>query len=354
VAIAPQQVKDREVGRGLAVGHGGAVEHQPALGLGGLDKLGEQPRLSHPCLAHHRHDLAVAHAGPVEGVPELLELGGTADEAGEAARGGRLEPRPHRASTRHLVDLHRLTQAPDGHSPQRLDLHQALDQPQHRRRDEDRARHDHLLHPGRQMRRLPHRGVVHAQVAADGPHHHLARVQPDADVEGHPMAALHRRGVRLHGLLHAQGSVAGAHRVVLMGQRRPKRGHDAVAHDLVDGAFVLVDGLHHALQHRIEEVPCLLGVPVGQEFQGPFQVGKQHGHLLAFAFQGTAGGQDLLGEIGWRVGQRRPCWGLRWHGGGYGSRASGARPDEDAIVLSSRDLLRIEEFVLEGFQGIVV
>ena len=35
VAIAPQQVENREVGRGLAVGHRGTVEHQPALGVGG-------------------------------------------------------------------------------------------------------------------------------------------------------------------------------------------------------------------------------------------------------------------------------------------------------------------------------
>jgi hypothetical protein len=39
VAIAPQQVADREVGCGLAVGYRGAVEHQPALGVGRLDKL---------------------------------------------------------------------------------------------------------------------------------------------------------------------------------------------------------------------------------------------------------------------------------------------------------------------------
>jgi hypothetical protein len=39
VAIAPQQVENRKVGGSLAVGYCGAVEHQPALRIGGLDKL---------------------------------------------------------------------------------------------------------------------------------------------------------------------------------------------------------------------------------------------------------------------------------------------------------------------------
>jgi len=59
VTIAPQQVADREVGCGLAVGHRGAVEHQPALSVGRLDKLVHQPRLPYPRLTHHRHYLAV-------------------------------------------------------------------------------------------------------------------------------------------------------------------------------------------------------------------------------------------------------------------------------------------------------
>jgi hypothetical protein len=41
------------------------------------------------------------------------------------------------------------------------------------------------------------------QVAADRPHHHLTSVQPDPDVDRHPIAALHLSGVLLHGRLHA-------------------------------------------------------------------------------------------------------------------------------------------------------
>ena len=47
-----------------------------------------------------------------------------------------------------------------------------------------------------------------------------------------------------------------------------------------------------------------LGVAVGQELHGALQVGKEHRDLLAFAFEGTAGGEDLLRQVGGGVGQR--------------------------------------------------
>ena len=89
--------------------------------------------------------------------------------------------------------------------------------------------------------------------------------------------------------------------MILMRHGCPKERHNAVAHDLVDRPLVAVHGGHHAFQDRIEELPGLFGVAIGQQFHRAFEVGKQHGHLLAFAFQGTAGGENFLGEIGGRV-----------------------------------------------------
>ena len=91
--------------------------------------------------------------------------------------------------------------------------------------------------------------------------------------------------------------------MVLMCQGRAKQRHDAVTHDLIDGAFVAMHGRHHALQHRIEELAGLLRIAVGEQLHGAFEVGKQHRHLFALAFQGTAGGEDFLGEIGRGVGE---------------------------------------------------
>jgi hypothetical protein len=36
--------------------------------------------------------------------------------------------------------------------------------------------------------------------------------------------------------------------MILVGEERAERGHDAIAHDLVDGALVAVDGFHHAFR----------------------------------------------------------------------------------------------------------
>jgi hypothetical protein len=62
-----------------------------------------------------------------------------------------------------------------------------------------------------------------------------------------------------------------------------------------------VDGRHHAFEHGIEELPGLLGVAVGKQFHGAFQVGKEDGHLFALAFEGSFGCQDFLDEMGWCV-----------------------------------------------------
>ena len=89
-----------------------------------------------------------------------------------------------------------------------------------------------------------------------------------------------------------------------MPDRRAEEGHDPVAHHLVHGALVVVDGLHHAFKDRVEELPGLLGVAVGEQFHGPLQVAEEHRDLLAFAFEGTTGGEDFLGEVLRGVGLR--------------------------------------------------
>jgi hypothetical protein len=109
--------------------------------------------------------------------------------------------------------------------------------------------------------------------------------------------------------LHRQGRIAGPYRMVLMGDRRPEQGHNAVAHDLVHGAFIAVHGLHHAFEHGVEELAGFFGITIGQQLQGAFEIGEEHGHLLALAFQGGFRRQDLLGEM--RGGVCLGCLGSR-------------------------------------------
>jgi hypothetical protein len=152
---------------------------------------------------------------------------------------------------------------------------------------------------------LPDRRVVHAEVAADGPHHHLARVEPHANLDGNALGAANLVRVVPHRLLHAQGGVAGTHGVILVGEGRAEEGHDTVAHDLVHRAFVVVDGVHHVLEHGIEELARLFGIAIGEQLHGALEVGKEHRHLLALALEGGAGGEDLLREVPRRVGLGR-------------------------------------------------
>ena len=85
--------------------------------------------------------------------------------------------------------------------------------------------------------------------------------------------------------------------MVLVRQRRAEQGHDPVAHHLVDRALVAMDGLHHPLEHGVEQLARLLGVPVGQELHRALEVGKQNGDLLAFTLESGSGGEDLLGQV---------------------------------------------------------
>ena len=112
-------------------------------------------------------------------------------------------------------------------------------------------------------------------------------------------------GQPAHRALQVDGGVAGAHRVVLVGERRAEEGHDPVAHDLVHGPLVAVNGLHHPLEDRIQQLPGLLGVPVGEELHRALHVREEHRDLLALAFERGLRGEDLLGQVlgGVRVGR---------------------------------------------------
>ena len=135
------------------------------------------------------------------------------------------------------------------------------------------------------------------QITADGAHDNLARVQADPDADGDAFLAAHAFGVSLHGLLHPERRIARPHGVIFMGERRAEERHDPVAHDLVDRAFVAVDGLHHPFEDGIENLARLLGVAVGEQLHGALEVSEEDRDLLALAFQGGFGRQDLLGEV---------------------------------------------------------
>jgi hypothetical protein len=84
-------------------------------------------------------------------------------------------------------------------------------------------------------------------------------------VNGNAERAVDLRRVLLHRILHPERGVAGADRVILVGERCAEERHDPVTHDLVYRALVAVDGLHHPLEHGIEDPPGILGIAVAEQ-----------------------------------------------------------------------------------------
>jgi hypothetical protein len=162
-----------------------------------------------------------------------------------------------------------------------------------------------LLHACGEMGRLTNGRVVHVQVAPDGADDHLSRVETNADLNEDPFSLPHTVGVPFHRFLHPEGGIARADCVILVGHGCPEQRHNPVAHHLVDGAFVVMDGLHHPLQDRVEDLARLLGITVGEEFHRALQVGEENGDLFALSLQRRFGRQDLLGEVLGRVAVRR-------------------------------------------------
>ena len=77
--------------------------------------------------------------------------------------------------------------------------------------------------------------------------------------------------------------------MVLVGERGAEERHDAVSHHLIHRALVAVDRLHHVLEHGVEDLACLLGVTVGEEFHRALEVSEEHGDLLALTFESELG-----------------------------------------------------------------
>src|SRR5262245_22912579 len=82
-----------------------------------------------------------------------------------------------------------------------------------------------------------------------------------------------------------------------MGEWRTEQRHDAVAHHLVNGALEAMHSLRHVCEHRVENLPRLLGIPICQQLHRALEVSEKHRDLLALTFEGRPGDEDLLGEM---------------------------------------------------------
>ena len=190
MAVAPEQVDDREVRRRLAIGHGGTLQHrQPWCGGHGRTRrraVTSPRRLPRPWPPPGH---APPPPAPAPAAGPQLRL--PAHEAGEPPRRAGLQTPADRTGPGQLKDLHGLGEPLDGKRPQGGDLDEALGQPEGRRRQPDTAWGGELLHTRGQVRGLAHGGVVHVQVVANRPHDDVAGMEPHARLHLQAVRAAH-------------------------------------------------------------------------------------------------------------------------------------------------------------------
>ena len=105
MGIAPEQVEHREVGGGLAVGHGGALEHPPALRVVRVDTFIDEAGLPHSGLADHGDHLPVSGPSTLQGLDQGRELRVASDKAGEPPGCRRLQAPPDATCADQLKDV---------------------------------------------------------------------------------------------------------------------------------------------------------------------------------------------------------------------------------------------------------
>jgi hypothetical protein len=88
--IALEQIDNGKIGRGLAIRHRRAFEHQPALSAVGVDKLVDQAGLAHPSLAHRCHKLTMSHGDLFVSLMEGFDFRVPSDKRGQSTGHRRL------------------------------------------------------------------------------------------------------------------------------------------------------------------------------------------------------------------------------------------------------------------------
>src|SRR5262249_53007185 len=159
------------------------------------------------------------------------------------------ELRSQRSDPRHLVNLNGLTHALDPRRSQTPESEVPIGQPARLFADDDRPSGGEALKPRRQARRVTDRHVVGVEVIlSDRAYDDLSSVHADADLEVHTLLGPQLLRVPTDLLLHEEGSVEGAPRMILVGDRRAEQREDAVARGLCDVPLVVVYRIDHELE----------------------------------------------------------------------------------------------------------
>ena len=240
-----------------------------------------EPGFSRTRLACDDNKLAGARRSQFKRSPQRREFVSPVDERRQSPRGCHLPTGAGRGVTDDSKQVDRLANPLHGDLPERLAVDETHRHPHHVGRAVNCAGRGHLLHTRRQMHGWTDGIVVDRKIVMDGANEHITGVQadPNGDV---------RSTSRANILLYVQGCVGGAHRVVLVRNRRTEQGHDPVALHPVDGALVAADGVDHRVERRTQPQFRFFRVEVLDQIRRTLDVSEQNRDLLALTFkQGT-------------------------------------------------------------------
>ena len=229
----------------------------------------------------------------------------------------------------------RLSRPFDLHRPERAQGEEAINRLLRMLGERDTVRGRQLFHPLREADGVSLRGVVHAQVVADLADDHFARVQPEAEGEVDARGDAQLIGILAEAIAQMERRVTGALGVILVRDRRAEQRHDPVAGELVDEALEALDPIREDLEEAVHDLRPRFRVELLRQLHRAFHVGEQHGDLLALAFEGGLGLQDLLGEVFGRVGAGTLGEVVSgWFSGGCGCRSRFAAAQRGAASVA--------------------
>jgi hypothetical protein len=288
-------------------------------------QLVEKPGLADPRVAGHEHDLPAPGRCLAEAVDKQRQLALAPHERGQAPVPADLDAGAGAPRALHLEGPHGFVPF-HGEQAQVARLEEALDRLVGVLGHDHRARPGGLLHAGGQVGGVAHRGVVHAQVVSDAPHHDGTRIEPDAHGYREPALGPQLAAVLGERALDAECRVHGAARAVLVRDGRPEERHDAVPRVLVDGPLEAVDLGGDELEAGVDDAMDLFRVQLLGQTREAGHVGEEDRHLAALTLQGRARLEDLLGEMLGGVTRRDD--GSRGRAGRRLAHAGTARPTE--------------------------
>ena len=245
-------------------------------------QLTGQAALAHATFAHQQdHATLLLVSQPVDHFQRLLELVFAADH-------WRTQPfeAAHRARPLFRANYPvRVDRARDVFQRQRgqmIKVKQAAGLAVDALADQNLARPGRFLQAPREVDRVADGRVIHQPIAAQPADDHRASVQPQVDLQlvaVQVQLLAQTRYIRQH----IQRRTQGAFRVVFVGNRRAKQGHQPVAGQLIDHALVFVDIID---QHADELLHQLVEFFVAQhlrEVRVPGEVYEQYGHAAALS-----------------------------------------------------------------------